>query len=691
MNNKPATPKRGANDREAIAPSTFTPRAGIQNRERNNNPLLYLLAGLAPFVAVVLWFVFTAKAVQIHVEASSEPHIKWHGGLAIRVGDRYLVRQGMYQLSISATGYHSLEQAITVTTRALQQHRYQLKPLPGRLHIESMPPGATVTTNEKTLGTTPLKIDAVDPGEQLFTLNLARYQRVNSKIMIKGRDQQQHLKIELKPDWADIKLSSEPSAATVFVGGIEQGQTPLSIEVLSGEQQITLKKPGFADHHQTLRVVAGEAQTLDTITLKPAAASVTLNSTPSGANITLNSVFVGSTPAVLALAPEQQHTLRLSLPGYHVAQQTLRLSASEKRELDIPLTPELGDINLRITPADATVRVNKKPFGTGSQTLSLPTTTQRLHISKPGYSSHSQDVTPRAGITQSITIDLKKNEQTTPKAGAAIIKTSQGQTLKRLDGGRFTMGAARREPGRRANETVHTVSLKRPFYLQTKEVSNAQFKKFRPAHSSGAVNGKSLDGANQPVVNVSWTDAALYCNWLSRREGLTPFYTQNGNKITGFNPKSTAYRLPSEAEWAFAARVNENTMRRYAWNTNSLPPPKNFGNFADQNAKGLVSQLIPNYQDGAAVTAPVGHFAPNPLGLYDLGGNAAEWMHDVYRISFDGEDEKTDPLGPQTGAKHSIRGASWADALPSRLRLSYRLYDSDARNDTGFRLARYVQ
>ncbi len=686
-----ASPKRRAKDREAIAPGTFTPRAGTNTHERNSSPLLIILAALVPVMALCLWFLFTAKAVQIDVQATSDPQVDINGGLLISFGDRYFARPGDYQLTLSAPGYYSEEHKLRITKDALQQHRFTLKPLPGHLRIESTPPGASVLADGKTLGTTPLDLSPLDAGEHDFTLTLARYQSADIKVTIEGRDQRQNLAVDLKPDWATVTISSEPDGASVFIDGTKRGETPVDLKVTSGERQLTLKKQGFADHRQRLQVIAGQAQTLATIALQPAAASLAINSTPSGANITVNGEFAGSAPTEIALEPEQKQVIQLSLPGYQTHQQTFKLGAGQKQEANITLTPELGEIALRITPSDAVVSVGGKRIGKGSQTLSLPATEHKLRISRRGYKTHTQNVTPRAGITQSIDIRLAKiSAGKTANASAALLTTSLGQQLKRLDGGSFTMGAARREPGRRANEVVHPVTLKRSFYLQAKEVSNAQFKKFRPAHSSGSVSGKSLNGNNQPVVNVSWTDAALYCNWLSQREGLRPFYNQSHGKITGFNPKSTGYRLPTEAEWAFAARFNKGAMRRYSWDSNTLPPPKKQANYADTSAKGIAQQIIANYRDGAAVTSAVGSYAPNTLGLYDLDGNVAEWTHDVYRISFDGAGEKTDPLGPQQGVRHSIRGASWADALPSRLRLSYRHYGAKGRNDTGFRLARYA-
>src|SRR5690606_13727326 len=190
---------------------------------------------------------------------------------------------------------------------------------------------------------------------------------------------------------------------------------------------------------------------------------------------------------------------------------------------------------------------------------------------------------------------------------------------------------------------------------------------------------------------VSWEDAALYCNWLSEAEGLPPFYQVENGKVTGFNPQSTGYRLPTEAEWAWAARYENGEMLKYAWGR-ELPPQDKVVNIADRSAAPLVGYVQPGYDDGYPVTAPVGSFPPNSKGLYDLAGNVAEWVHDFYEIAVSlSQSVEQDPVGPGNGTYHVIRGSSWAHGSVTELRLSFRDYGTDARHDVGFRIARYVE
>jgi formylglycine-generating enzyme required for sulfatase activity len=161
--------------------------------------------------------------------------------------------------------------------------------------------------------------------------------------------------------------------------------------------------------------------------------------------------------------------------------------------------------------------------------------------------------------------------------------------------------------------------------------------------------------------------------------------------VSGFNVDAHGYRLPTEAEWAWVARINaQGEAEMFPWGTDLYPPSQLAGNYADQSAAGFLNLVLSGYNDGYAVSAPVGEFGPNHKGLYDMGGNAAEWTNDFYEIRASRGEPELDPTGPLSGDRHVIRGASWAKAARSELRLSYRNPGSGGEMDTGFRVARYV-
>ncbi len=256
------------------------------------------------------------------------------------------------------------------------------------------------------------------------------------------------------------------------------------------------------------------------------------------------------------------------------------------------------------------------------------------------------------------------------------------------------MGASRREPGRRSNERQYRVELTKTFSLSAKEVTNAEFRRFRPKHSSGQAHGISLNADHQPVTLVSWDDAAVYLNWLSKKEGLPPAYKEKDGKMVAVVPLTTGYRLPTEAEWAFTARYAggkraDGQPLKYPWGNERYPSDKH-GNYADSSAAGSLPLTMKNYTDGYSAAAPVGMFQKNAAGIYDLGGNVSEWCHDYYDV-YSGSSTKvpSDPAGPATGKYHVVRGSSWRHGSIAELRFSYRDYTDKARDDLGFRIARY--
>ena len=154
---------------------------------------------------------------------------------------------------------------------------------------------------------------------------------------------------------------------------------------------------------------------------------------------------------------------------------------------------------------------------------------------------------------------------------------------------------------------------------------------------------------------------------------------------------TNGYRLPSEAEWVYAARIaGRSDTARYPWG-DGFPPTGKAGNFADAQIADTLANVVTGYNDGYRASAPVGSFSAQAAGFNDLGGNVAEWIHDVYAIPSANGSTQTDPLGPQSGDNYVIRGASWAQSKIAELRLSRRDYGQAGRDDVGFRLARYAE
>ncbi len=677
----------------SIEPSRFEPLDSARSPQKKAKwgQRFLLIAGVALF-AVAAAFVLSARSLEIRVNSDTAAKLSL-SGLALPLGNRYLVRPGEYELTASAAGYTTLLTQIIVDERSSQSLELELQPLPGLLVIESEPDGAIVFLNDEPIGVTPLTDYAVAAGSHLLRLEVPRYLAQEQSLEVTGRQVRQHLQLTLAPAWADLQINSEPAGASVLVDGERVGATPMALELLQGEHSLTLQLPTYRDWQQDLVVQAEDQVDLGTVQMQSAAGTVAVTTQPSGANVTLDGVFQGQTPITLELKPEHPHRVDFFKPGFQRHSENIQLAAAQSATRDIVLRAELGKVDFQIEPPAATLFINGKSYGKGSRTLSLPAIEHRVEVRLAGHASVTRRVTPRPGLAQRVQASLLTTQQARVARNEPTLKNSVGQTLLLLDPAQsplpsFSLGASRREPGRRANEVLRPVALERPFYLSTTEVTNAQFRQFQANHKSGQVSGQSLNRESQPVVQITWQQAASYCNWLSRREKRQPFYSERDGIIIGFNSAATGYRLPSEAEWAWAARASGSQWLKFPWGE-TYPPSKAVENYADAASAYITGRTLNKYQDGFVVSAPVASFSPNQHGLYDMGGNVAEWVNDVYSIATPNAASVTDPLGAATGDNYVIRGASWSLARLPELRLAYRDYGQAGRDDVGFRIARY--
>lgn len=681
----------GEDSAETIQPLAFKPAAAQPQRSAKwTKPLPALLLVVFGLLGLAAWFMVSARPVQFNFDPSPDRIAVRGALLTFQLGGRHLLRPGTYTVEAEKHGYRSLRRPIEVTHDQDQAFTFTLEKLPGRLAVVTRPgDGAQVIIDGEQAGQTPLAPMELKPGEHEIIVRADRYLEYRRRLVIQGGGAEQNLEIELAPAWAAITVHSVPTGARVWVDGEAIGITPLTAELLQGERELQIKAPGYKTWQQRLEVVANEPQTLADVALEKADSVVAVRTRPAGANVTVDGRYRGQTPLELNLPPGKTYRIALSKAGYRSVTRKFQVDPGTEQDLSVKLKANKGVIRIVSQPKDAELYVDGVRSGTANRRLELTAIPHRLEIKKTGFAPHTTTITPRPGFEQELSVKLKTLAQA--KAIPTKIKTRAGQQLRLVRPGRFTMGASRREQGRRANEVQYPVKLTRAFYIAAKEVTNEEFRAFAANHYSGIVQNTSLEQDGRPVVRITWEQAAHYCNWLSDKEGLEPVYVEKGGKLVARQPLPMGYRLPTEAEWAWAARyAGGSKPSKYPWGT-AMPPPGKSGNYADESATTLLQHTLTAYDDGHAATAPVGTYAPNPLGLFDLGGNVAEWLHDYY--SFGPEDPSklaVDPSGPAEGRYHVVRGSSWMHASISELRLTYRDYGDKARPDLGFRIARYA-
>ncbi len=256
-------------------------------------------------------------------------------------------------------------------------------------------------------------------------------------------------------------------------------------------------------------------------------------------------------------------------------------------------------------------------------------------------------------------------------------------TLVKVEGGTFTMGATKEQlPEAYGKEKpMHKVTLS-SFLISKFEVTQELWE------SVMGTNPSYFTGDNRPVELVSWNHVVDFCNKLSEKEGLIPVYTinkkkkdpNNNNKydelkwLVTCNFNSNGYRLPTEAEWEYAARGG-NESKGYEYSGGN-----NIDEVAWYDASGNAGMT-------AQYTSEVGIKQANELGLYDMSGNVLEWVWDWYGSYT--SSSQTNPTGPNSGSDRVLRGGCWA-SLAVGCRVAYRDYFAPvySSNNYGFRLVR---
>ncbi len=674
-----------------LAVTEFTPldTAGARRKIRLS-PVYLGLGVVLAFAMLVFAYLLAARAVVFNLDPGSATTSI--SGLSFHIGNNFLLLPGQHRVRVEADGYHALDTAIDVTGARTQEVEIVLDPLPGKLMVNSGLDDIEVFIGGVAAGIAPGLIEDIPRGSHIVEFRKYRYFPLRQEMEIEGLGRTQSVDLHLEPAWGQMQISSVPEDAEVLIDGQPVGNTPLMVEVLETGTLLTLAKKGYKTWERQVSVQAGSTESHPTIELVVADGIVDVSTSPAGAHVSVDGEFRGTTPVSVEISPLREHRFELFLEGYRKTVRNVQTEPEAHSSLAVDLAPIIGRIQLTVTPPDAEVTVNGRSLGSGNLTLALTAREHELTVRKAGFETRTETIRPRPDLDQSLDIRLLTIEQAYWATRPAQISTSVGGSLKLFRPARtFTLGAARREPGRRANEAQRNVRLERPFYLGIHEIKNGEFRQFKSEHTSSAVRGQTLDMDDQPAVKVSWNDTALFCNWLSRRDGLPVFYVVEDGQVTAWDPESHGYRLPTEAEWAFVARIGpDGDAMMFPWGTAVYPPPDVLENYADQGAADIVTFVLSNYDDGFPVSAAVGSFRPNHNGIYDMSGNVSEWINDYFEIRPVRGEPLLDPTGPESGDRHVIRGASWARASRSELRLAYRNAGRDGDLETGFRIARYV-
>jgi len=337
-----------------------------------------------------------------------------------------------------------------------------------------------------------------------------------------------------------------------------------------------------------------------------------------------------------------------------------------------PKIPTTGKLIVRSNVSGNTVTIDGKPVGsTGPDAHVLAPVEHEIRVEKEGYKPFETRITLVAGVEETVQARLAPEG---PVAGQTLRDSlkdgSQGPEMMVIPAGTFMMGSPEDEPEHNSYEgPQQRVVISKAFALGKYEVTFAEYDRFAKATGRKLPSDSGWGRGKRPVINVSWVDATEYAEWLSRETG-------------------EKYRLPTEAEWEYAARAGTDT--RYFWG-NGESAACTYANGYDVSGKRVHGYSWENFScdDGQANTAPVGSYQSNPFGLFDMSGNVYEWTCSLYKAPYDGNEQRCTSKEIEGG--RVLRGGSW-NFIPWGLRSAYRSrFTPDFTNYylyTGFRLAR---
>lgn len=404
--------------------------------------------------------------------------------------------------------------------------------------------------------------------------------------------------------------------------------------------------------------LASSAAVVEEPSREESEATLSVKCNVSGAKVLLDNRNLGTTPLSDTEVSPGDHSIRVEKDGYEPYRKRLSLDAGRSITLHVTLSeerPANGRLFVETEPEDARVRIlNIGPrFYQG---MELEPGRYHVEVSATGYETSKQWVDLGASEDKYIDITLKKVRvaETAAPEGEAFTN-SIGMKFVLIPDGTFTMGSPSSEPKRDSDETQHSVTISKAFYMQTTEVTQGQWREIMGNNPSYFKNC----GDNCPVEQVSWNDAQAFIRKLNQREGVN------------------RYRLPTEAEWEYACRAGTDT-------------PFYFGNcLSTDQANYDGNYPMPGCSKGEYRKRPVrvGSFPPNAWGLYDMHGNVWEWCQD-WKGNYPGG-YVTDPTGPSSGSYRVFRGGGWYyGAWACRSADRYYISPGDRRSSLGFRLAR---
>lgn len=654
-------------------------------RERRTRVVIALV--VIGFIVLIPLLLFRATVFNLEIspaKANENVHISTQGGTTFSIGKRILLFGQSTQLKAESIGFHPYETTIERSNKD-RLIPILMIPLPGLVEIQVQATSeVSVEVLESGVSSPPPVSAELEKGTYTISVTGDRIVPLLHELEVRGYGELQELQLVTEESTASLSVQVKPNTAFIEINGIRSGSGNYNGGISIGTHQIAFVLENYFPQREEVTVGVNENVDLGVVELRPRPGSLKVTSNPTDASVLLDGKFVGSTPTSLTIEANNAVEIKIQKPHFVTQVETVELQPGQNHARSFTLEPVKIEVEVNAIP-EATVWVNGQSKGFSPSTLEVRIG-DTIKVTREGYSPQSAEIGAAGPTRRNLEFQLVDEKVDKFNKAPDRLLVNQSITLRKMPPLQVAVYVPPDLMGGVATNT-RRFELTRAFYLGIHEIRRKEYAKFATSVKVEASN------ENLPITEVSWSQAAKFCNWLSLQESLEPVYAFNSNGTITTNASALGFRLPTEAEWEAAAQYDvsrSELIGKFPWGDAS-EPGTGAGNFSGRESQHDLHPFLNTHVDNHSGIAPVGAYRQNANGFHDLGGNVAEWIQDFYVSKSQGmNQELKDPLGPQAGLDRIVKGAHFRTHDVKEMYINARRVVGSKDETVGFRVAKWI-